>query len=150
MLNMALSPIFFLVFGFVLTIVLQAWFVRRLSYLRGKTKESKGHCDRLREEAGSLAEAVTEFKRGLESNTTSVQMLEREIEDLREKIAAFTGESGEGEPPGPAAAARSDEGRGEEATVNPAIAPSDDEGPGEKEKATTLSTEQADDEPAEE
>ena len=92
-----ISPVFFLVFGFVLAIVLQAWFVRRLSYLRGKTRESKELCDRLHAEATSLAESVAEFSRGLDSNTTSVQMLEREIEELKAKIAGLEGAPGEGE-----------------------------------------------------
>ena len=87
-----ISPVFFLVFGFVLAIVLQAWFVRRLSYLRGKTRESKEQCDRLHAEATSLAETVAEFSRGLDSNTTSVQMLEREIEELTTRIANLEGE----------------------------------------------------------
>ena len=81
--------VFFLVFGFILAIVLQAWFVRRLSYLRGKTKENKDHYDRLHQEAVSLTEAVTEFDRGIDSSKISVQVLEREIEELEQKIAGF-------------------------------------------------------------
>ena len=103
MLNTSISPLFFLVFGFVLAIVLQAWFVRRLSYLRGKAREGKDRCDRLHAEATELSEAVSEFDRGLDSNATSVQMLQREIEDLRAKIADLGAAEGAEEPAGQAA-----------------------------------------------
>ena len=84
-----ISPIFPLVFGFVFTIVLQAWFVRRMSHLRGSLKERKREYDRLHAEATALGQTVSEFKHGKESNSVSVQALEREIEELREKVDLF-------------------------------------------------------------
>ena len=120
MLSSAISPVFFLVFGFVLTIVLQAWFVRRLSHLRGKTRESKDLCDRLHAEATALVETVSEFNRGLESNTTSEQMLEREIEALQSKMAAA---AGEGEMASPTETDETDNQVGREPGAGPPAAP---------------------------
>ena len=78
-----------LVVSFVLVIVLHAWFVRRLNHARDQARAVKDEYTRLRQEVAELAEAVDELERGKGSNATTLQVLEREIEEIRDKIKSF-------------------------------------------------------------
>jgi len=78
-----------LVVSFVLVIVLHAWFVRRLNRARDQAHAVKDNYTRLHTEVIELAETVDELERGKGSNATTLQVLEREIEEFREKIKSF-------------------------------------------------------------
>ena len=88
----ASSPLILLVFGLVLVILLQAWFVRRISQLTARHKERKGTYGRLRVEAAELAEEVSGLDRARESSVASVAGLERETQELQGRIDAFVAE----------------------------------------------------------
>ena len=78
-----------LVVSFVLVIVLHAWFVRRLTRYHERAHAVKEDSDRLHAEVAELAETVDELSRGKDSNATTLQVLEREIEEIQEKIRSF-------------------------------------------------------------
>ena len=78
-----------LVICFVLVIVLNAWFVRRLNGLGDKVHTAKEDGDRQRKELTELTEAIDELNRGKDSNAVSTQVLAREIEEIQEKIKLF-------------------------------------------------------------
>jgi len=77
-----------LVVSFVLVIVLHAWCVRRLAYLYNRMQASRTQHTKIRTEAISLAKEVGELELGVDSNEVSIQALEREIEELEEKLKA--------------------------------------------------------------
>ncbi len=74
---------------FILVIVLQAWFVRRLSNLHDQAQGAKSEYNRLRSEMMELSETVGELSRGRDSNEITLKTLEREIEDAKVKIRDF-------------------------------------------------------------
>ena len=109
----ASSPLLILVFGFVFVILLQAWFVRRITQLTARHQERKAAHRKLGEEAAELADEVTGLDRANESNVASIAGLEREIQELQERIAAFTAEHG-AKILAPAASTSTDEDGGED------------------------------------
>ena len=88
----ASSPLILLVFGLVLVVLLQAWFVRRITQLTTRHKERTGTCHKLRAEAAALAEQVAGLDRARESSVASVAGLERETQELQGRIDAFVAE----------------------------------------------------------
>jgi|APSaa5957512622_1039677.scaffolds.fasta_scaffold32287_2 uncharacterized protein (DUF342 family) len=84
-----------LIISFILVIVLHAWFVRRLTGLHEQVRECKSEYQKLHAETMELAESVGELDRGKDSNATSIQALEREIEDTKIKIREFLAENQE-------------------------------------------------------
>jgi len=81
-----------LIVSFILVIVLHAWFVRRLTGLHDEVRERKSEYQKLHAETVELAESVGELDRGKDSNATSIQALEREIEDTKIKMREFLAE----------------------------------------------------------
>jgi uncharacterized protein (DUF342 family) len=81
-----------LIISFILVIVLNAWFVRRLTGLHEEVRECKNEYQKLHAETVELAESVGELDRGKDSNVTSIQALEHEIEDTKLKIREFLAE----------------------------------------------------------
>ena len=88
----ASSPLILLVFGFVLLVLLQAWFVRRIAQLTTRHKERKDTHGKLRAQAAELGEEVASLDRAGESGATSITGLERETQELQERIDAFVAE----------------------------------------------------------
>ena len=84
-----------LVVSFVLVIVLHAWFVRRLASFYERAQASRSQYGKLRTEMLSLAEEVGELERGMDSNDITIRTLEREIEELEEKLKAGVSEEEE-------------------------------------------------------
>ena len=85
----ASSPLLLLVFGFVLLVLLQAWFVRRITQLTARHKERQSTHRKLGTEAAELADEVAGLSRAGESGATSIAGLGREIEELQKRIDAF-------------------------------------------------------------
>jgi len=81
-----------LIVSFILVIVLNAWFVRRLTALHEQGRERKSEYQKLHAEMVEMTEAVGELDRGKDSNATSIQVLKREIEDTKIKIREFLAE----------------------------------------------------------
>ncbi len=78
-----------LIIVFNIVILLQAWFVRRLSRLRDQAHDAKTEYHKLHSEVVELSEMVNELSRGKESNEVSQQTLKREIEDIEGMIQNF-------------------------------------------------------------
>jgi CHASE3 domain sensor protein len=78
-----------LVVGVILVIVAHAWFVRRLSRWRDRSRQVRETFQRLHAETLELAETVDELERGKESNAVSIQTLERESEEIEVRIREF-------------------------------------------------------------
>lgn len=91
----ASSPLLIIVFGFVLLILLQAWFVRRITQLTARHQERKVSYRKLGAEVAELTEEVTGLDRASESNVASVAALERETQELQGRIDAFVAEHGD-------------------------------------------------------
>ena len=81
-----------LVVSFTLAIVLHGWFVHRLASLYERTRTSKSQYGKHRSEMISLVEEVDELERGTVSNGIAIQNLEREREELEEKLKAGVSE----------------------------------------------------------
>lgn len=88
-------PVVMLVFGFVFTIILQAWFVRRISRLSTAHQDRKETYDQLQKDLMKIAEEVADLRRATDSNTVSVTTLEREIEEAEKKKEEFLAEHGD-------------------------------------------------------
>ena len=78
-----------LIIGFVLVIVLQAWFVRRVSTLKERARDTKNLWQRLRNEATELAQRSAEMKRGISNNVASTEHIRAEIEATKSSIRSF-------------------------------------------------------------
>ena len=90
----AFSPLTVTVFGFVLLILLQAWFVRRITRLTASHRERQNTYRKLAAEAADLAEEVVGLDRARDANTASIAGLERETQELQERIDTFVAEHG--------------------------------------------------------
>jgi peptidoglycan hydrolase CwlO-like protein len=87
---MAHFSLIYLVVGVIVVIVLRAWLVRRMAFLRLQARNSRERYEHLRSQATELANDVGELDHGLRSNAASIQSLEEEIEQLKQTIEEYS------------------------------------------------------------
>ena len=78
-----------LVLAFVLIIVLQAWFVRRLTTMKNRLANARAEQRRLRATTAELADRAGDMQRGLSSNAAAIKGAEEEMAQLSNAARAF-------------------------------------------------------------